>query len=641
MAAPYAHLFRPGSIGPLGTSNRLVMPPMATNFAEPDGKVNRRHLAYYRARARGGVGYITCEHTGVLWEGKAFEGMTLLHDDANTTGFAALAQAVQAEGCKLVIQLNHAGRQTSRDIIGNVPLAPSDLPCPVRQEEVRQLDPEGIAEIVAAFAAAAGRAQEAGADGVEIHMAHGYLLSTFLSAFANLRTDAYGGDLDGRLKMPLEVLDAVRSRVGGGFPVICRISAEEFVPGGLTIDDSKRIARALQEHGADAIHVSGGIPAAHHYMIPSYYVEEGLFAPLAAQIKSAIQVPVIVVGRVRTPAMAEDILARGQADFVSLGRALIADPDLSRKALKGRNDDIRPCISCMRCTMAIREGGLACAVNPEAGREEMFAQPPSGEPQKVWVVGGGPAGMKAAKVAAQRGHRVTLFEKASRLGGKVHLAAAPPHKQVLLEFVEHLERQLAQLPVEVELNHEFLLQSLGSQPPDAVIVATGGRLLLPPLEGLADSGAVYAEQVLSDEVEVGPRVLIVGGGAVGSELADLLTEQGRQVTLVEMQDDIASEAMPHFQHFLKERLGRKQVRVLTSTKALKLEPGGLLAQGPRGEELLGGFDSVVVCLGWRPDQSLAGELDSAGLRVFCVGDAQAGGEIMEAVWQGAEAALKL
>jgi 2,4-dienoyl-CoA reductase-like NADH-dependent reductase (Old Yellow Enzyme family)/thioredoxin reductase len=641
MAAPYSHIFSPGRIGSLQTANRLVMPPMATNFAAKDGKVNQRHLAYYRARARGGVGYITCEHTGVLWEGKAFEGMTLLHTDENTAGFAALVDAVHAEGSKLVIQLNHAGRQTSRDIIGATPLAPSDLPCPLRLEEVQELDQTGIAEIVASFAAAARRVQEAGADGLEIHMAHGYLLSTFLSPFANIRSDAYGSDLQGRLKMPLEVLAAVRKEVGSEFPVICRLSAEEFVSGGLTIGDSKLIARALEDHGADAIHVSGGIPAAHHYMIPSYYVAEGLFAPLAEEIKSVVDVPVIVVGRIRTPELAEDILARGQADFVSLGRALIADPQLPQKARQGRADDIRPCISCMRCTIAIREGGLACAVNPEAGREELFGRARAGQAKTLWVVGGGPAGMKAAEVAARRGHRVTLFEKTDRLGGKIPLAAAPPYKKVLMEFVEHLSRQLEKLPVEVVLNSEFSPQSLGSQPPDVIIVATGGRPLLPPLEGLEQSEAIPAELALSGEAELGARVLIVGGGAVGSELADLLSEQGKQVTLVEMQEGIALDAMAHFQHFLNQRLGEKQVKVLTSTKAVRLEPGGLLAQGPQGEERLSGFDSLVVCLGWQPDNSLGEALRKRGFDAYVAGDASENGEIMEAVWGGAQAALAL
>ncbi|MEW5911194.1 MAG: FAD-dependent oxidoreductase [Thermodesulfobacteriota bacterium] len=636
----YPLLFSPFSFKGLSLANRIVMPPMATNFAGRDGAVNDLHLAYYGARAQGGAGYITCEHTGVAWEGKAFEGMTLLHQDQNIAGFARLADAVHQAGAKLVIQINHAGRQTSKSIIGTTPLAVSPIPCPLRQEPVQELSLTQIQELVQAFGRAAKRVQQAGADGVEVHMAHGYLLSTFLSPFANQRRDQYGDDFAGRLRAPLEVLAEVRRRVGPDFPVICRISAAEFVLGGLTLADSQRIAQALVEHGADAIHVSGGIPAAHHFMIPSYYVDEACFADLGRGIKQAVAAPVILVGRIRTPQTAERLLKEGRADLIAMGRALIADPELPNKARQGRPQDICPCISCMRCTASIREGGLRCAVNPAVGREARFATP-NPPAKKVWVVGGGPGGMKAAEVAARRGHQVSLFDKSGRLGGKMLLAGAPPYKSVLLDWVRYMTGQLQELPVQLHLNQELDPARLGDERPEVVIVASGGRPLWPPIPGLATSGAVAAEEVLSGAAAVGPRVLIVGGGAVGCELADLLSQQGKEVTLVEMREGIALEAHAHFRHFLGQRLAAQGVRVLTSCKAVGLEPGGLWVEGPAGKEKLSGFDHTVVCLGWQPDDGLAKALQAAGLRTRLVGDAAQNGEIMDAVRQGAEAALEL
>ncbi len=421
----FAALSNPFQIGNLKLNNRIVMPPMATNFAGPDGSVNERHIAYYVRRAQGGAGYITFEHTGVLQQGKAFPSMALIDSDRQIPSFRKLTEAIHREGGKIVIQINHAGRQTSSAITGSPLVAPSAIPCPVRKEGPVALSPEQIPKIVEAFALAAGRVKEAGADGVEIHMAHGYLLNQFLSPYSNKREDEYGGNAQRRMRAPIEVLQAVRHKVGLDFPIICRLSADEYVEEGLKLEASKEIAGALEKNGANALHISACVAASVYFNQPPYYVEEGVFAHLAQGIKSVVNIPVITVGRIRTPELANRILEDKKADLVSMGRALIADPDLPAKAFGGRREDIIPCISCNRCIVSIRKGALQCAVNPETGREGVFIVKKTTRPKKVWIIGGGPAGMKAAEIAARRGHQVTLYEKENQLGGQFLLAAVP------------------------------------------------------------------------------------------------------------------------------------------------------------------------------------------------------------------------
>jgi len=329
----FSALFTPFRIGSLEVRNRIVMPPMATNFASEDGSVNEQHIAYYLKRAKGGVGYITFEHTGVLKQGRAFPTMTLIESDQNIAPLKKLVEAVRREGGKIVIQINHAGRQTSSSNTGGPIVAPSAIPCPVRKEIPRELSIEEIGRIVNAYGEAARRVKETGADGVEIHMAHGYLLCQFLSPFSNQRTDDYGGNRDRRMRMALEVLRAVRTRVGSGFPVICRLSADEYVEGGLKLEDTVEIAKALERSGADALHISACVAASVYFNHPPYYAEEGVFFHLAQGVKSAVGIPVITVGPIRTPELANRIVEEKKADLVSMGRALIADPELPVKAL--------------------------------------------------------------------------------------------------------------------------------------------------------------------------------------------------------------------------------------------------------------------------------------------------------------------
>ncbi len=617
------------------------MPPMATHFAGEDGSVNDRHIAYYVKRAKGGVGYITFEHTGVLKQGRAFPNMALIDSDQHIPPFKKLVEAIHKEDGKIVIQINHAGRQTSASITGSPIVAPSAIPCPVRKEMPKELSYEEIQKIIEAFGQAARRVKESGADGVEIHMAHGYLLCQFLSPFSNKRTDEYGGDADRRMRMALEVLRAVRNKVGADFPVLCRLSADEYIEAGLKLEDTKEIAKALERTGADALHISACVAASGYLNHPPYYAEEGVFVHLAQGIKSVVGVPVITVGRIRTPELANQILEEKKADLISMGRALIADPDLPTKALQGRREEIIPCISCNRCVLSIRKGSLQCAVNPETGREALFKLKKADRPKRVWIIGGGPAGMKAAEIASLRGHQVTLFEEQRRLGGRFLLAAIPPKKQILKEFIEYLTKRIKKLPVKIVSGKPFNLSLLEKDRPDVAIVATGAKPFFPPIDGIQEAKAISVEEALSGEVHLGRKILVVGGGGIGAEVADYLSENGKEVTLIEMREGIALDLVGHLQHFLNTRLKAKGVQILTSTKAIRFEKEGLWVEDPQGTKRLGGFDSIVISLGSIPNDELVESLKGKVPEVYVVGDASKPREVMEAVLEGEELALKI
>ena len=639
--ASFKTLFSPFRIGNLELKNRIVMPPMATNFAGEDGSVNDRHIAYYIKRIRGGVGYITFEHTGVLQQGRAFPNMALIDSDQNIPSFRKLVKAIHQENGKILIQINHAGRQTSASITGSPIVAPSAIPCPVRKEMPQALSHGEIQKIVEAFGEAARRVKESEADGVEIHMAHGYLINQFLSPFSNKREDEYGGDADRRMRMAIEVLRTVRNQVGPDFTVLCRISADEYVEGGLKLGDTKEIAKALERNGADALHISACVAASGYLNHPPYYAEEGIFVHLAQGIKSVVSIPIIAVGRIRTPELANQILEEKKADLISMGRALIADPDLPLKALEGRTDEILPCISCNRCVQSIRKGALQCAVNAETGREGIFKLQKTERPKKVWIIGGGPAGMKAAEIAARRGHQVTLYEEKEKLGGRFLLASIPPKKQVLKEFIDQLERRLQKLPIKIIVGKTFSPASLRRGKPDGVIIATGAKPFFPPIDGIQGAKAISVEDALSSSTPLGEKVLVVGGGGIGAEVADYLSENRKEVTLIEMREGIALDQVGHLQHFLNKRLREKGVQILISTKAIRFEKGGLWVEDSQGTKKLGGFDSIVIALGSIPNDELVKLLKGKVPEVYVVGDASKPREVMEAVFEGEEVGLKI
>jgi 2,4-dienoyl-CoA reductase-like NADH-dependent reductase (Old Yellow Enzyme family)/thioredoxin reductase len=638
-------LFSPISIGALRLENRIVMPPMATNYATREGYATDRQIDYYAARARGGVGYITIEHTGILAQGKASPKMLLINSDTHASHMKKLVDAIHDAGGKVFVQINHAGRQTMPAVTGEPIVGPSPishLPDPPEEMIPHELTVGEIETLVQAYADAAHRVKAIGADGVEIHMAHGYLICAFLSPFSNKRTDEYGGSIQRRATFAVDVLKSVRKRVGDGFPISCRLSGDEYVDGGIDVAQTRDIAKILESEGADVLHISAANAASIFMNHPPYYLKEGVFVHLAEAVKSVVSIPVIAVGRIRNPRMADQIIHDGKADLISMGRALIADPQLPNKAREGRFEEITPCISCNKCIQTLRKDSVRCAVNPQAGNEALFEMDKAIHPKRVWVVGGGPGGMKAAEIAVLRGHQVTLFEKKNILGGRVRIGSNPPDKSVLNEFVDYLERRIGSLGVTIRRDTVFTAEMLATDTPDAVVIATGAIPKAPDIKGAEECDPLTADDVLSGEKEVAEKVLIVGGGGNGAEIADFLSEKGKTVTLVEMLGDIASDIAPHQQFFIKSRLSEKKVTVLTSCRVIELGRGFAVVEDSSGTRRLSGFGTIVLASGSETgNDNLYRQLEGKVQQRHLIGDAIRPREILDAVFEGQDAAGKI
>jgi 2,4-dienoyl-CoA reductase-like NADH-dependent reductase (Old Yellow Enzyme family)/thioredoxin reductase len=644
-------LFSPYKIGTLELANRIVMAPMATYYGTSDGYVTDRNIAYYAERARGGVGYITMEHTAVAPNGRAGIGMPCLYDDSYVPGIARLIDAVHREGAKIVVQLNHGGRQALEKFsLGEDKqiVAPSGIPCPIMGGNPRELTVDEIRGLVDAFVGAAVRAKQAGADGVELHMAHGYLMCSFLSPFSNRRTDEYGGDLPRRMQFPLEVLEGVREGVGKDYPVVCRFSADGYVEGGITSDDGLEIGGALAAHGADALSVTAGSRVAFHHMIAPYYQPRGNLIHLAEAVKQRVAVPVMGVGRIPDPRLAEEMLQAGKADLIVFGRAFLADPHWPNKAREGRFDEIIPCIACNSgCIERRLSGGLytSCLCNPLTGNEEELKITSTSKPRKVMVVGAGPAGLQAALVASQRGHEVSLWERGDRIGGNFRIAALAPGKEELGCLLEYFEGQLDRSSVRVELGKTAAAEALAAENPDAVVAATGAEPATVAVEGLAEAAAsgfvVQGVDVLEGKVTPGKRVVVVGGGNVGLETADALAEQGHEVTVIEMLPDVGADMVAPVRQMLLERLDGLSVEIRTRTVFHGIEGRTLLVEEDGKSDKIEGVDTVVLAVGFRPRREVADEAQKLGKEVHVIGDAKEARSALEAIYEAHRVAVEL
>jgi 2,4-dienoyl-CoA reductase-like NADH-dependent reductase (Old Yellow Enzyme family)/NADPH-dependent 2,4-dienoyl-CoA reductase/sulfur reductase-like enzyme len=621
---------------------------MEKNLATAEGAVTQRYVDYCEARAAGGAALITLESMYVDPAGKNHVYQLGLHDDALIPGYRALTDRCHDLGALVGAELQFGGRETSSLITGVQPVAPSAVPCMVLAggEVPRELDVAEIRRLLERFAEAARRAVRAGFDAVEIHGAHGYLVGQFLSPFANRRTDAYGGDAERRLRFPLEVVAAVRDAVGGDVPVLYRISAEEHVDGGLTIDDVVAIAPRLERAGVDLIDVTAGIYESAVWMVQPMEMGTACLAPLARCIRGAVGIPVSVAGRIADPTVAETVLAAGDADFVTIGRALHADAAMPEKAAQGRLAEITPCVACLTCSDLLgRNQPVLCLANTATARERESAIRPADRRRRIVVVGAGPAGLEAARVLALRGHRVLVLERGAQAGGQLRLVRHVPGRHELAGLVAYLCDAAERAGAEIRAGVDATLDVVMGETPDAVVVATGARPGVPTTPGIMNSPAVDPFEVLRRPAAGVRRALVIGGGLLGVGVAHVLAERGlAEVVLAEAGADLATEIglRPRWQHVANLR-ARPNVTIHVRTTVEQLDTGTALLRRDGADIKVEALDLVVATRPLVSVSDLADDLrrTPGAPPFFTIGDAVQPRTAFEAMQDAAALAHRL
>ena len=681
----FGHLLQPGRIGTMTVRNRLVMSPMETMYGTPEGLPSERTRDYFAARARGGVGLITVGATAIDHRHPETPGGLHLATDAAVDAHRALVEVVHEHGAKIQPQIVHAGPDgLGPEMHGVTSLGPSVIPSYLTGRPSAEVSSEQIVEIIGLFKAAVRRAVEAGYDGIELHAAHGYMfLGSFLAPQRNRRTDDYRGDsMKGRIRVVVETLAAIRSEVGDEFPITLRISGYERIAGGRPIYETAQVAPQLVEAGVDAFHISGGvIDRLVTGMVNASDDGDALNVGAAAAVKQVVDVPVITVGRIHDPDRAEQIVADGRADFVAMGRPLLADPDLPNKLLWSQAHRIRKCISCENCIDAMEQRfSVDCAVNPRTGKERELTPGRADRSKRVVVIGGGPAGLEAARVASGRGHRVTLFERNNQLGGALLWASIlHPENE---PFLHYLRREIADARVDVRLKHTVTADEVVRLAPEAVVVATGGRVVLPVVPGAAlphvYSGPALRELLAGHAapsqpawqrmsaraltgwgqrlvqpkavrvatrawMPLGHRVGIVGGDLVALELAEFLAARGRLVTVLNGGRTIAPEIGNKRKTEHMDRLDRLGVAVHVRADVERIVPGGLVFRPDAGTSRELVADAVVLAGSLEPDTELYDTLAAAmpDADVSAAGDCTGLGLIRKATEDGARAACAI
>jgi len=638
-------LFAPIKIKSVDLVNRAVMPPMGTNLGNPDGTVSEANLAYIKRRARGGAGLIITEITSVHPSGSVIPNELGTYDDRFIPGLKKIADAVHAAGSKVALQLHHAGRESLYLLREKKAIAPSPIRSLVFGLTPREINHEEIQEIITAFGAASARAVEAGFDAVEVHGAHGYLLTQFLSALSNKRDDEYGGSLSNRSRFMIEVLQEVRKTVGEDFPISLRLSVEECIKDGYTFEDIQPILPNLVKAGADILHASLGTHGSPSGIISApFEYQPGFNVWRAKKLKEVVGLPVIAVGRFTDPSLANEVIARGEADLVAFGRQYLADPDFLIKAREGRPEDIRKCIACNQgCIerLMLEEGKVRCALNPETGQEIIYPQGPAGDRRNVWVVGSGPGGLTAAYEAARLGHKVTLYEKEEETGGQLRFASQAPYKDQYGIWASWLTSQAKKIGVIMRTSTEVTERMISEGNPEVVILATGGEQIKPDIPGIGLSLVSHAWQVLEGAVPPGKHAVVIGGGLIGMETADYLCQKGTQVTLVEVLKQSPVLKFTSHGYMLHTRLKEAGCRLLFNTTVKKIEESSITVLIEGREQILSPVDQVIIAVGLKPHDELKEILQAKKIRHFIIGDALQPRRIIEATEEGARAAWNL
>jgi 2,4-dienoyl-CoA reductase (NADPH2) len=665
----FVRLFEPIQIDGMTVPNRIVMPAMALFFSD-DYSLTGRFKAFYRERAVGGTGLLILGPAAIDKVGSN-PFMLGLFDDAFLGPMKEFVEELHEETrAKIGIQLMHLGRYASSRITGVAPIAPSPLASPISGEVPREMTKDDIVEVKDAFVQAALRARAAGFDYLELIAAGGYLIGEFLSPVTNERTDEYGGSPENRMRLGLEIIDQVRRGIGRGLTLGVRVSGQDYMPGGNTIDDTVRFCQAAEKAGIDCVNVTGGW---HETKVPQTTsdVPPAAFVYLARSIKEKVSVPVFASNRLGDPEVAETVLRSDAADMVCWGRPLIADPYLPQKVREGRLKDIVPCIGCNQgCLDAIfADLPVYCTLNPRVGREEDTEMRPAVEKKTIYVAGGGPAGLQFAVTASQRGHSVTLYEKAGRLGGQVNLVGVIPGKGEFLRAVESLEHRARATGADIRLETALTFDKVREDPPDMLVVASGaepGEIDVPGIDG---TNVVDAWEILNGTVShIGRRVVVVGAGASGCETAlylahlaapntkifaflayheaenldrlrALLYQSGREITIIEIAGRAATNVGISTRWSLLKKLRLMGVQLKLNTRIVRIQPDGVLVETPVGVETIRA-DTIVVATGSRSLDELSKEASDSGIETIVIGDAREPRKIGDAVREGFDAALE-
>jgi 2,4-dienoyl-CoA reductase-like NADH-dependent reductase (Old Yellow Enzyme family)/thioredoxin reductase len=629
----FSKLFEPIQIGTLKLRNRIVMPPMSTRFGSDTGGVTHRYRDYYLERAKGGVGLIIIENTCIEYpRGKGSPTQLRIDNHKFVPALNDLAEAIQEHGAKVAVQLHHAGRLTNTNITEGVELvSASDV------GQARSLTIPEIERLIECYADGALRAKMARFDAVELHAAHGYLISQFLSPYINKRTDRYGKDLEGRCRFLVEIVQRIKEKVGNDYPISVRFSADEIIPEGYHLGEAKYVARRMEELGVAILHVSAGLFESKEWTIQPMAFQPGCLTDLIYEVKKEVSIPVIAVGRMNDPCLADKVLQEGKADLIAMGRALLADPELPNKAKRGRLEEIRKCIACNYCIGRGAEGlRIKCAINAEMGREREYQIVQTPSPQKVAVIGGGPAGMEAARVAALRGHHVSLFECEDQLGGQLNLASVPPGKTEIRSLIEYLSHEIYRLGVNVHLSTLPSIDEIKALAPSCVVLATGAVPIVNeiPIEGRKKVYTV--NRVLGGERPQGGKVAVIGGGQGGCETAHFLAGSGKKVLLIEMMKDVAMGMEESSKKVLLQSLMKLEVEMITQFKVNRIKTDEALIEGvdAKGKHVRIHADDVVIAIGVRSNTELLDSLQKNFPDVYVIGDSNKPGTILEAIHSG-------
>lgn len=629
-------IFQKARLGNLELPNRLIVPPMEVFLADAKGFITDAYIKYAEKRAEGGFGLFIVEASYVELAGKGFSHGIGIDDDDKIPGLCKLTDAIHAKGGKISIQLHHAGRETSSSVTGSAIQAPSDTPVCYSDEAVHVLTRLEIKAIVQKFTEAAIRAKRSGFDAIMLHGAHGYLLNQFLSPYTNKRTDEYGGSLENRLRISLEIIEAIRKNLGPDFPITYRLSVEEGLPGGLQLQEGCVSAAMLSKAGIDAIHVVAGNYGSNELIIPPYFAGKVTNRARLQAVRNAVgpDFPLTAAGRITNVFEAEELVQDGLAQFVAMGRASLADPELPKRSLAGRFNTVRTCIGCNDGCVGRTSRNLpaSCAINPMTGHESEYAlEKLPGKPKKILVIGAGPAGMEAAWLAARAGHKVILCEKGNQIGGQFLLAALPPEKSGIFTYLSHMSNRLLQENVELRLNCPVTSESLEQEKPDFVFLATGGQPLKIPFPGIETIHYETAQAVLKDRLaKLGERVAVIGGGMVGLETAEYIASTGRQVEVIEMLPEVAQDLFFTVRNHLLQKLQQASVNIHAGCKVERIENGIIFCAANGHTVKIGPVDSVVLALGVRPENNLKILLEEKNIPFEAIGDCARQGNCFQA-----------